>query len=75
LSTPTTGAEPIANLEWSLYVACPQCNESNDLSASEHDHEDNIARHIFGNDWDKLQGWEVTCEHCGHEFKIEKVEY
>lgn len=22
-----------------------------------------------------LEGWEVKCEHCGHEFQIEHVEY
>lgn len=66
---------PTANLEWSLHVTCPNCEESNDLSDQTHDAENNIARHIFNNDWDKLNGWEVTCEHCGHDFTIEEVEY
>lgn len=67
--------KPTARLEWSLYVDCPKCSESNDLADAKHDTEHEIARRIFTNDWGKLQGWEVTCEHCGHEFTIEKVEY
>lgn len=66
---------PTAQLEWSLYVYCPKCELANDLADPQHDTEHNIARHIFSNEWDKLRGWEVTCEKCGHEFKIEKVEY
>lgn len=66
---------PTALLEWSLYVDCPKCSESNNLAGSQHDTEHEIAHRIFTNEWDKLQGWEVTCEHCGHEFTIEKVEY
>ncbi len=68
-------SEPIAYLEWLLYVDCPKCKESNDLAAPEHDCENTIAGHIFMNRWEKLNGWEVTCQHCGHEFTIEKVEY
>ena len=66
---------PIANLDWSLHVNCPKCDESNDLASGTHDTEHHIATAIFKNDWDKLEGWEVTCEHCGHEFTIQKVEY
>ena len=70
-----TTTKPTAQLEWSLYVSCPQCDESNDLADPAHDGENSIARHVFNNEWDRLRGWEVTCEHCGHEFTIEKVEY
>ena len=66
---------PIAQLEWGLRVYCPKCGESNDLSESQHDTEHGIAKHIFGNAWDKLAGWEVECEHCKHAFNIENVEY
>lgn len=66
---------PIAYLEWSLNVECPKCKESNDLAHPEHDSEHSIAKHIFANDWDKLQGWEVTCLHCGHEFTIDSAQY
>jgi phage FluMu protein Com len=67
--------KPTANLDWSLHVDCPKCDESNNLASQKHDAENSIANHIFKNEWDKLECWEVTCEHCGHEFEIEKVEY
>ena len=67
--------KPTANLDWSLYAHCPKCEEDNDLANLKHDSDSNIATLIFTNSWDKLKDWEVTCEHCGHEFKIEKVEY
>lgn len=67
--------KPIAFLDWCLHVDCPECNESSNLANPEHDAEHDIARHIFSNAWDKLNDWEVTCEHCGHEFTIERVEY
>ena len=71
----TDPAKPVAILNWSLHVTCPQCDKSNDLSDPEHDTEHDIARHIFTNAWDELKGWEVECQHCAHEFTIEKVEY
>lgn len=67
--------KPTALLNWSLHVDCPKCSLSNDLASCLHDVEHDIARHIFTNAWDKLEGWEVTCEGCGHEFEIERVEY
>ena len=65
----------IARVSWSLDACCPQCSENNDLSGQLHDSERLIAKHIFSNAWDKLAGWEVTCEHCQHEFTLERVEY
>jgi hypothetical protein len=65
----------IAILDWSLHVDCPKCDKSNDLARARHDPENRIAAAIFQNKWDTLQGWEVECEHCCHEFTIEKVEY
>jgi hypothetical protein len=67
--------QPIALMDWSLHVDCPMCEHSNDLASGDHDSEHHIAHHIFHNTWDKLQGWEVTCEKCGHEFAIKGVEY
>ena len=67
--------KPTALLNWSLHVDCPKCSLSNDLASSLHDGEQDIARLIFTNAWDKLEGWEVTCEGCEHEFTIERVEY
>lgn len=72
------GAEarkPTALLDWGLYVDCPKCSLSNNLASGLHDCEHSIARLIFSNAWDKLNGWEVTCEGCGHEFEIDRVEY
>ena len=66
---------PIAQLEWSLYVPCPKCGWSNDLSDATHDSEHEIAKRIFTNDWSRLDGWDVVCEGCSHEFQIERVEY
>jgi ribosomal protein S27E len=67
--------KPTARLEWSLYVDCPKCGDSNDIADPNHDTEHGIAQAIFTNDWDKLQKLEVTCEHCRHEFQIDRVEY
>jgi hypothetical protein len=64
-----------ALLDWSLYVDCPNCECNNDLARPGHDIEHDIARRIFTNEWDKLAGWEVTCEHCGHQFLLDGVEY
>lgn len=75
LGAASEARKPTAVLEWSLYADCPKCGGSNDLASGRHDSEHGIARHIFTNDWDKLEGWEVTCEHCEHEFTIERVEY
>jgi DNA-directed RNA polymerase subunit RPC12/RpoP len=66
---------PTALLDWSLYVDCPKCGKFNDLAEPDHDTENEIGKHLFTNAWDKLNGWEVKCQHCGHEFTIEKVEY
>jgi phage FluMu protein Com len=67
--------KPTASLSWSLDVDCPACNESNDLASGDHDYDHEIVGRIFSNQWDSLAGWEVRCEHCGHEFEIDKVEY
>ena len=64
-----------AYLDWALNVECPKCNDDNDLSDSEHDPENTVSRAIFCGQWDDLKGFEVTCEHCGHEFKLDEVEY
>ena len=65
----------IAYVEWSLNVECPKCKLDNDLADSIHDVEHDIARHIFNSTWDKLKGWEITCDKCGFEFLIDDVIY
>ena len=67
--------KPVATLDWSLEVECPACKKEVDLVTVDAENGYSIARLIFGNEWDKLNDWEVTCPHCLHEFKIEKVEY
>ena len=67
--------KPVALLDWGLYVDCPKCSLSNNLASCLHDTETTIARHIFTNAWDKLEGWEVTCEGCSHEFLLGGVQY
>ena len=65
--------EATAYLSWSLDIDCPKCNESIDLSD---DDDDNVVSGaIFHNNWDALDGHEVTCKHCAHEFKVKTVEY
>ena len=68
-------SKPTATLYWSLDVDCPKCGESNDLSRQHHNEDYQISKAIFGNRWDDLAGRETTCEHCDHEFELEKVEY
>ena len=67
--------KPVAQLDWSLHVECPKCEEDNDIAGPAHDSEHTIAQAIFTNAWDKLEGHEITCEHCGHEFELARVEY
>lgn len=68
-------AQPVARLDWSLHVDCPKCGRSNDLATGDHDPEYTVARAIFTNAWHELDGHEVTCIGCGHEFSIKTVEY
>ena len=67
--------KPVAYLDWSLHVECPKCTQTNDLASGLHDSEHSIARLVFSNQWDRLKGWEVTCENCDHEFTIDRAEY
>lgn len=64
-----------AYLDWSLDVECPKCKEDNDLASGSHDGDHTVSRAIFSNAWADLKGHEVTCEHCGHEFKLDEVGY
>ena len=66
---------PTALLDWSLHVDCPKCGLDNNLASCLHDAENVIARRIFTDAWDTLEGWEVTCEGCKHEFLLGGVEY
>lgn len=71
----TEMTQHVAKLNWSLYVECPSCKESNDIASPSHDRDNRISQRIFSNEWDKLKGYELKCEECGHEFELGSVEY
>ena len=62
-----------ATLEWNLWVDCPYCFETMDLS--DMDEEGCYSKPIFNNKWDELRGKEVECIYCTRSFGIESVEY
>lgn len=64
-----------AYVDWALDVTCPSCDQNNNLADDCHDPEGEIAKHIFNNEWDDLNGHTVVCKWCGHVFKLDKVEY
>ena len=64
---------PVAFLEYSIMVDCPNCGDTFDLVDTDHDHD--ISAAIFTNRWDDLRDYEVECTTCKYEFKIERVEY
>lgn len=66
----------IAFLDWSLDIDCPHCGKEVDLVQYEADTGDyDIAKLVFTNRWDALEGWTVECPHCERDFNIDKVEY
>jgi len=60
-------------LSWSLTVECPFCER--ELDESEIDQDGEIARKIFSNQWDKIEGEKIECPGCCHEFELGEVEY
>ena len=62
-----------ASLDWHLWVDCPKCKESIDLVDQNDDGV--FAIPIFNNEWENLEGCEVYCPECKHEFEIDGVEY
>lgn len=64
---------PTAQLYWKVLVNCPYCGDQFDLS--EQDEDNWLSTRIFTNQWEKLEGAEVFCPRCSHEFEIDKVEY
>ena len=50
---------PTMQLWWHLYVDCPKCGTTTD--AAKHDQENSVADRLFSNQWDKLEGHELTC--------------
>lgn len=65
----------MAKLQWNLWVDCPYCGASLDLSDGEYDCEGEFSIPIFNNKWNDLKGREVECVNCLYVFKIDEVEY
>jgi hypothetical protein len=66
-----------ASFDWSLSVECPECKKDIDLADGDHDIDSCFSGPLFGNDWDKINGEEVTCDNpdCECEFVIKEVVY
>lgn len=65
----------IAQLDWSLEVECPNCKTDLNLADGDYDSEGDISSAIFTNRWDRLNGFEICCEKCSHDFLLDSVEY
>ena len=63
----------VAYLDWSLWVERPKYGNDTDLSAEDDDSV--YVSAIFHNNWGALNGTDVVCSQCHHEFKLDKVEY
>lgn len=62
-----------ATLNISVDIDCPECNHTLDLL---HNDDENIVTDaIFGNLWEDLAGYDITCTKCGHEFLVDEIEY
>jgi hypothetical protein len=68
-----SGITPTATLTCSLDVECPKCEKEVDLLYEDEDN--GVSRAIFNNNWGDLNGYEVKCPECGHEFTLDGVEY
>jgi hypothetical protein len=64
-----------AHLDWSLTVTCPGCGQEFDVVEQDSCNDYVIAKKIFSNDWDAVEGCVITCEECEVEFELEGVEY
>ena len=70
-----TESKPIAQLDWSLRVECPNCNESLDAAGIDAGNDYTITKMVFSNRWDDITGCSITCPECGHEFELGGMEY
>lgn len=64
---------PAMQLWWHLYVDCPKCGTTTD--AAEHDSGPEIAVDLFSNNWKGIEGRELVCPECDHEFQVGEVTY
>ena len=61
------------SLHYRLWVNCPKCNEDFDLV--DQDDDNVVSTAIFTNKWGDLEGYEIYCPKCEHEFEIKEIEY
>lgn len=67
---------PTALLDWSLDIECPHCKKGIDLVQYDSVSGDyGIAKKIFTNNWQDLEGWKIECPNCEKEFELAGVEY
>lgn len=66
-----------ARLDYGVKIDCPRCGLTTDLINDDcgADDENEISTPIFTNKWDAINGFEVSCHHCDHEFSISKLVY
>lgn len=62
-----------ATLEFAIYVTCPYCEQTFDVTNQDDDHF--ITAAIFANKWDRVKGRFVICVACDKEFKISEITY
>lgn len=72
---PSDAVRPVARLSWDLYVECPSCGEDFNIVDHDSDNDYSVAKKVFTNGWDKVEGHEVTCPKCEHEFELGGIEY
>ena len=63
-----------ATFDYQVMVNCPKCNMHIDL-LEDNDDESRISMYIFNNEWEKIKGLTVICNHCEHEFDLDGMEY
>ena len=66
---------PVAKINWSLDVDCPQCHACNDIAAAHRDPDNIVGQLVFAGKWNELSGLHVTCDNCFHDFHVGSVEY
>lgn len=64
-----------AQLDYSLYVKCPDCGDSFDLLYEDYCSDaDAMTRPLFNNIWDDAY-CTATCPECDCEFEVKGIEY
>ena len=59
-------------LDVHVWVECPKCEKDFDLLDGD---DGTYLEPLFDGKWDYFDSLTVHCEHCGHEFELEKVEW